>query len=63
MIGRMIGAAGLKAETFEEIERDKGATIQALLVVILVSIAGLVGSMLGGEDFNIVWGLVFAAVG
>ena len=36
MIGRMLGAARLRADTFEDVEADRGATIQALLVVVIV---------------------------
>ena len=32
MIGRMLGAAQLKAATYEEVEHDQGAMVQALLV-------------------------------
>ena len=33
MIGRMLGAARLNSDTYEEVEGDSSATIQALLVV------------------------------
>lgn len=62
MIGRMIGAARLSVETFEEIEQDRGATVQALLVVVLVTIAGVVGGMLAGDELDIVQGIVFGAI-
>ncbi len=62
MLGRMIGAARLNVETFEDIEQDKGATVQAMAVVILVAIANVVGSMLAGEEVDIVGGLVFGAI-
>ena len=47
MIGRMLGAIRLSSDTYEEVERDRGATLQALAIVILVSIAGLVGTAVG----------------
>ena len=50
MISRMLGAARLNAETYEDVESDGGATIQALLIVIIVTIAGFVGSLLSGGD-------------
>ncbi len=50
MIDRMLGAAQLSADTFEDVERDRGATIQALLVVIIVTIASVVGQLLGGGE-------------
>ena len=62
MIGRMIGAARLSVSTFEEVEQDRGATVQALLVVVLVTIAGLVGGMLSGDELDIVQGIVFGAI-
>lgn len=53
MIDRMLGAIRLSSDTYEEVEKDRGATLQALAIVILVSIAGLIGSLVGsllGED-------------
>jgi len=38
MLRRMFGAAMLKAGTFEEVEADSGATIQAVLIVVAVSV-------------------------
>jgi hypothetical protein len=58
----MLGAARLNVATFEEVEQDRGATIQAMLVVVLVTIASIVGGMLAGDDFDIVRGLVFGAI-
>ena len=43
MIGRMLGAARLNAATYEDVEKDGGATKQALLVVIIVTIASFIG--------------------
>ena len=62
MLGRMLGAARLNVETFEEVENDRSATIQALLVVVIVAVAAGVGGMLAGEEFDIVRGLVFGAI-
>ena len=45
MLARMLGAARLNAHTFEEVEADSGATIQALLVVVLVAIASAIGEL------------------
>ena len=39
MLSRMLGAARLSVDTFEDVERDSSATIQALIVVIIVSLA------------------------
>ena len=39
MLRRIIGALLLKDEIYEEIEADRGATIQAVLVVVLSQLA------------------------
>ncbi len=47
IVERMIGAASLNANTFEEVEHDASATGQAMTVVILSSVAagiGVIGS-------------------
>ena len=49
MLNRMIGAARLSVETFEEVEHDRSATIQALVVVVVVAIFSGVGSVLSGD--------------
>ena len=49
MVDRMIRAAKLDAQLYEEVEADKGALGQAMGVVVLASIAGGIGSgRLGG---------------
>src|SRR5688500_18583355 len=48
LIERLKGVRRLQGTTFEEIERDRGATVEALIVVVLVAIAALIGS-LGNE--------------
>ncbi len=49
MVDRMIRAAKLDVQLYEEVEADKGALGQAMGVVVLASIAGGVGSgRLGG---------------
>ena len=48
MLARMMGAARLSVETYEEVEHDRSATPQALLVVIAVAIATGVGGVLSG---------------
>ena len=63
MIDRMLGAARLRVDTYEEVERDRGATGQALIVVILVTIASVVGGVLGGEEVDVVRGLASLVVG
>ena len=46
MLQRMIGAAMLRASTYEEIEADNSALPQAIGVVILVTLCGIIGSVL-----------------
>ena len=61
MLNRMIGAITLNADTYEEVEHDRGATIQALIIVVAVAIAAGVGGVLAGEgDFG--RGLAYGAV-
>ena len=61
MFQRMLSAAMLNPSVYEDVEHDRGATIQALIVVILVSIAGGVGGLLSG-DVDIVRGLIFGVI-
>ena len=58
MLARMMGAARLNVATFEDVENDKGATIQAMMVVVLVSIAGGIGGILTYGILGLVLGLV-----
>ena len=62
MLGRMIGAARLNVETYEDVEHDSGATLQALLVVVLVSIASVVGQLIGGTDAGVGWIIVSGVI-
>ena len=61
MLARMLGAASLSRATYEDVEHDRSATIQAMGVVILVSIASGVGGMLAGE-VDLVRGVVFGVI-
>lgn len=60
---RMIGAARLDAATYEEVEADSTATGQAMLVVILSSVAAGIGSAgtMGGR--GLIVGTLGALVG
>ena len=62
MVGRMLGAARLNVNTYEEVEKDSGATIQALLVVIIVTIASVAGELLGGADVDVVRALAVGVI-
>ena len=69
MLGRMIGAARLSAETFEDVEDDSGATIQAMAVVIMVAVFSGIGDYLSGYAslsdavvFGVVRGVVSWAI-
>ncbi len=46
IIGRMVRAARLENAVYDEVERDTSATSQALTVVIIVALAGGIGSAL-----------------
>lgn len=48
MINRVIRAAMLDVDLYEEVEADTSLTQEALVVIILVSIAGGIGTFLGG---------------
>ena len=62
MIMRMLGAARLNVHTYEEVERDTSATKQALIVVVLVSIAAGVGGLLAGDEVDVLRGLGFGII-
>ena len=62
MIMRMLGAARLSVDTYEDVEKDSSATKQALIVVVLVSIAAGVGALLAGEEAGILRGLGFGII-
>lgn len=56
---RVIGILRLDPRTYEEIEHDQGATMQALTVVVLAALAAGIGS-LGSDNGN---GLIGAVLG
>ena len=60
MLARMLGAARLNVHTFEEVEADSSATLQALLVVVLVAIASAIGGL--GAASNPLLGLVTGVI-
>jgi len=59
----MIGAARLRPETYEEVEADRSATRQAMLVVVLVALATGIGNLGSGSIIGLVVGIVVAIVG
>lgn len=63
MVERMVGAARLDAHTYEEVERDTGATGQAALVVVLAAIAAGIGAI--GQDGGIgfIAGIIYGLIG
>jgi len=44
LVDRMVGAARLNAQTYEEVEADASATGQAMLVVVLSSVGAAIGA-------------------
>ncbi len=62
IIDRMIRAARLEPQLYEEVEHDQSATGQALLVVVLGAIAAGIGALSGGIGGLIV-GIIAALVG
>jgi hypothetical protein len=44
LVDRMVGAAFLSVDTYEEVEADTEATLQAAAVVAMVAVAGAVGA-------------------
>ena len=63
MIQRMIGAAKLRTETYEEVEADNSATLQAVSVVFLVALAAGIGNLGSGSVIAFVVGIVAALAG
>jgi len=59
----MIGAAKLRPETYEEVEADKSATLQAMLVVVLVAVATGIGNLGDASVSGLVVGIVVSILG
>jgi hypothetical protein len=49
MLPRIIGVFMLRADTFEEIEHNTGATIQAAIIVAIVAVLSGIGSAIGAS--------------
>ena len=66
MIQRMIRAAQLKAEVYEEVEADKSATVQAMTVVVLAALAtgiAFLGVGVAANAIDVALTVVFALLG
>ena len=63
MLQRMIGAAMLRTGTYEEVEADTSAMKQAMLVVVLVSLASGIGNIAVGGVMALVFGVLAALAG
>jgi hypothetical protein len=63
LIDRMIRAAKLDVNLYEEVEADKGALGQAMTVVVISSVAAGLGSIAQGGIVNIFLTTVMALVG
>ena len=58
MLLRMIGVLRLNSATYEDVEHDKSAIWQAVIIVVLVSAATVVGELLLGDDTVVWWAIV-----
>ncbi len=63
ILPRMLRAALLDANLYEEVEADRGATGQAFLVVLISAVAAGIGSFDNGGLPGIFWSSVAALVG
>jgi len=54
LVQRMLGAATLNIDTFEEVEADETATMQAAAVVAMVAVASAIGGALHGTTSIVV---------
>ncbi len=63
MLDRMIRAALLDAEAYEEVEADTSANLQALAVVTLAAVAMGIGSIANSGVEGILWHTLVAVVG
>jgi hypothetical protein len=59
---RMLRAAKLDVQLYEEVEADQDATMQAMVVVVLAAVAAGIGSLGSGSVSSIVTGTIVALV-
>lgn len=62
MIGRMYRAARLEPGLYEEVEHDRGATPQAMAIVLISSVAAGVGALTEGGATGLLLGSVWALI-
>ena len=62
LVQRMLGAATINIDTFEEVEADETATMQAAAVVAMVAVASAVGGI-GNENTSILVAPIAQIVG
>src|SRR4030042_4180738 len=62
IVDRMVRAARLEPQVYEEVEHDQSATGQAMLVVVLGAVAAGIGALSGGV-IGLIVGIVAALVG
>jgi len=62
LVQRMLGAATLNIDTFEEVEADETATMQAAAVVAMVAVASAIGAA-GDGDTSIIMAPVAQIIG
>ncbi len=59
LLERMVGAATLDIDTYEEVEHDESATSQAAIVVAIVAVAAAIGGV-GAGSSGLIAGLISA---
>jgi hypothetical protein len=55
LAGRMVRAALLRSDLYEEVEADRGATAQAFAVVVLAAVATGIGALGNSGPMGILW--------
>ncbi|MCZ6866522.1 MAG: YIP1 family protein [Chloroflexi bacterium] len=63
MLRRMLGAARLDVNVYEEVEADQSATMQAFMVVAMVAVASGVGLLSVQGVSGLIVGVIFGVVG
>ena len=63
LVDRMMRAAKLDVQLYEEVEKDESAMTQAMTVVLLSSLAGGIGSLGAGGLWGLLVGLVASLAG